>query len=611
MRRYIIYIIGLRALALLALFCLLACTSDDADRLPTSPDGKASIELALNIATPSVVRGVTRMSATNVQSSGNFRGIQDLWLVPFTKQGEIVSGDTPLPLIQGVGLTIDDELGAAKKFFFDPDAMMIQIGTASFLAYGRATVENDDPFVNGSLTASYTSSNNFAPANVTFTPVVIPANTDDETKADNIAQYLTNIATAGDWYQDDDTKGLFNEFANIHNAIPEPFAGSSTNILKHVNETYEAVSDDMADGALKTAILAAITDNHYVTVEVTNEVTTITTLVGSATEGDKYDMTGYPASLPDGVAAMKWNGSEFESKPGNNFGSYAYPAELYYYANSRIYTSTEKKEDEYKSTDTWTSFTAREYENKGTNGEGATVQHDTRSIALIDPLQYGVACLEVQIRAGLANLYHAGTGTVALSQSTTEPAKLGTFPLTAILIGGQHIQGFDFTPKYPEEPTDPAEKEEDKEYIIYDSSIADDKVCLGDFIKDGENANFSKSLYTLTLQTKRDNSVKLVLEFLNNSGSAFKCNSGIIYPDTKFYLMASVVNLETSDLERDKQVLTKDHKSTVRLTISDLSSAYNALPSLSSDKVRLFETVTAGISTWKTGDIPSTEIHNW
>lgn len=605
-----IYIIGTRALALLALIAIVGCSSDDCDSQTT---GKVAVDMVLSVANPSVSRGVTRMSAVTTQNNGGFRGIQDLWLVPFTKQGEIVSGDTPLNLITSEGQTIAASNGTAK-YFFDPDVMSIQIGTASFLAYGRATIDGNNPFANGSLTASYTSSNNFAPANVTFTPVVIPANTDDETKAANIAQYLTNIATAGNWYQNDDTKGLFNEFANIHNAIPEPFAGSSTNILEHVNKTYETVNSSMSDGALKTAILNAIKDSHYVTFN----GTAVTALSGS-----DYNITGYPASLPDGVAGMKWNGTAFESKPGNNFGSYVYPAELYYYANSRIYTSTEKKEEEYKTNDTWASFTAREYENKGTNNEGATVQHSTRSIALINPLQYGVACLAVQIRAKIPTGGEAGNKIYAFDDNYGEPSvalsptvgeSKGTFPLTAILVGGQNKQGFDFTPKYPDETATGYSAAEDPEFIIYDRNIVSENICLGDLIENDvtdEDDHFSAPLYTLTLQTKKDKSVKLVLEFENNTSSPFKCKSGIIYPGTKFYLMASVVNLESSDAEKDQQVLTKDHMSTVRLTISNLSNAYNALPSLSSDKVRVFETVTAGISSWQTGSSSSTEIYNW
>ena len=607
-----IYNIGSRATVLLALIAIVGCSSDDCDSLTTTTDGKVAVDMVLSVATPSMSRGVTRMSDVITQNNGDFRGIQDLWLVPFTKAGAIDAGDTPLELLTSEGQTIAASNGAAK-YFFDPEAMMMQIGTASFLAYGRATVENNDPFANGSLTASYTSSNNFAPANVTFTPNTIPTTAADDTKADNIAQYLTNIATAHDWCNDNDTKDLFYEFANIHNSVAEPFAGSSTNILKHVNETYKTVNSSMSDGALKTAILDAIKDSRYVTFEGT---------AVTALSGTNYNLTGYPASLPDGVAGMKWNGSAFVSQPGNDFGSYVYPAELYYYANSRIYTSTAKKREEYETTDTWASFIAK-YKDKATNEFHFTVDADTRSIALIDPLQYGVACLAVQIRAKIPTGGEEGNKIYAFDDNYGSPSvaltptvgnTLGTFPLTAILVGGQHKQGFDFTPKFPDETATGYSAAEDPEFIIYDRNIVSENICLGDLIEDDatdENDHFSDPLYTLTLQTKKDKSVKLVLEFKNNTDSPFKCKSGIIYPGTKFYLMASVVNLDSSDDEKDKQVLTKDHKSTIRLTISNLSNAYNALPSLSSDKVRVFETVTAGISQWQTGGTPSTEIHNW
>lgn len=602
---------------LLAVLCLLGCTSNDVDlQQPMPLDGQVAVEVALNVATPSVGRGATRMSAVNTQNDNNFRGVQDLWLVPFMKEGEIVSGDTPLSPVTSEGQTITATNGAAK-FFFAPDAMRIRIGTASFLAYGRATVASGGPLVNGSLTASYNNTPmNFTPSAVTFTPDVIPADADDATKADRIAAYLTSIATAGNWNQNNDTKELFYDFANIHNSVAEPFAGSSTNILKHVNKTYQIVSSSISDGALKNAILEAITAPQYVTVE----GTTITALSGT-----DYDMTGYPANLPDGVAGMLWNGSAFESRPGNNFGSYVYPAELYYYANSQIYTSPQKMEDQYVTTatateeaDTWATFIAK-YKDKTTKTFHTTVTEDTRSIALRDPLQYGVACLAVQIQAKIPTggepghkiyAFDDNYGYPSVALTSTVGTTLGTFPLTAILVGGQHIQGFDFTPKYPDETATGYSVENDPEYIIYDQSIAGENICLGDFIQ-GTTDNFSTPLYTLTLQTKKDQSVKLVLEFENNTTSPFKCKSGIIYPGTKFYLMASVVNLESSDAEKDQQVLTKDHMSTVRLTISNLSNAYNALPSLSSDKVRVFETVTAGISSWQPGSSPSTEIYNW
>ena len=585
----------------MALWCIVACTTTDEVPSPDVVQKYVSARFSLSVDSHS--GGTTRMSAANTQNSDIFLGVKDLWLVPFEKAGVITATDAPLDLVTTTAENIEPAAGY-KKYFFSPNMMRMQIGMASFLAYGRADTDGSSPESHGALTASYTASNDFTPANVTFKPVGIPTNAGDATKADLIAQYLTSIATAGPengkWYQDNTTATYFNNFANIHNGVPERFAGSSTNILRHVNETYNTVSTNMADGVLKTAILAAITNTQYVTFADGK----ITALQGSAAGG--YNLTGYPATLPDGVAGMLWKGTSFASEPGNDFDRYAYPAELYYFANSRIFTSEEDKQNSYLETDNWADFIDREFEHKGDDGEGATVEYNTRSIALVEPLQYGVSCLVVQLRAGKDKL-------LAFDDNYNEPSielTAGMFPLKGILIGGQHIQQFDFTPKYSEETTE-TDVPEDREYIIYDKSIASEGVCLGDFIKGATADNFSTPLYTLALQTKRGKSVKLVLEFENNSNNAFTCASGVIYPGTKFYLMASIVNMDESGDEKDEQVLTKDYKSTVRLTISNLSSAYNALPSLRSDKVRLFETVTAGISTWKTGSSASTGLYNW
>jgi hypothetical protein len=604
----------------------MGCTT--ADEIPSTDVTGEAVPVSILLSVAANNGGHTRMSADNTQNNNNFRGIQDLWLVPFKKtftesDKKIAAGDTPMSLIQDTGETIANDKEKAAKFFFQPNMMKMYVGTSAFLVYGKAT-NSGNKDSNGSLTASYDAAKDFTPANVTFSPDVIPAGADDGTKEGYIATYLTNIATAGNWYHDNDTKDLFYQFANINGSVAAPFAGSSTNILKHVNRTYKTVKG-IADGDLKTAIMNAIKDNRYVTFDV--DLDSITEMKGSATEGEKYDMTGYPATLPDGVAGMLWNGSKFVSQPGNNIGSYVYPAELYYYANSRIYTSTKSMENEYVTSatataetpaDTWGSFIAK-YENKGTDELGTTVEADTRSIALIDSLNYGVACLEVKIRAKVPSESNVANAIYAFDDNYSYPSVVlkgaeadgkGTFPLTAILVGGQNKQGFDFTPKYPDETATDYSAGDDPEYIIYDKTIADAGVCLGKYIQ-GTTANYSPSLYTLTLQTKKDKSVKVVLEFENNTSSPFKCKSGIIYPGTKFYLMASVVNVETSDKEKDQQVLTKDHKSTVLLTISNLENAYNALPSLSSDKVRVFETVTAGISSWQTGSNASVELHNW
>lgn len=632
--RYYINKVGLCTLTLLTLGIMIACSRADDDASSIDGDlGIVPVELALSVSS-SRPAASTRMTSSVVQSSGsNFRGIQDLWLIPFTKQGKIVSGDVPVNLITDAALTMDAKESSASELKqcyddeIDPHHSM-RIGIASFLAYGRAKTASGNEVQQGSLAVSYTnttpiSSSNFVPGSITISPVSIHP----EGVSSKIAEYLTNIANAGKETVDGkwctttsnaELQDLFKQFANYKDVAYEPFAGSSTNILTYVNNWYTTVNG-LAEDGLRNAVLAAIKDPQYVTFDESTQK--ITALVGTAEEHE--DMTGYPAGLPDGSVGLRWEESTNQFVPfyGNPLNRYVYPAELYYFSNSRIYTSASSKKEKYTtSSEVWNTFIENEYENKGDENEGALVDAQTRSIALIEPLQYGVACLDVKIQADCSEsgddnnkiyAYNDDYQAPTIELTPTDGNTLGTFPVTAILIGGQRKQGFEFTPKYPDETVEGYLADEDPEYIIYDSSIADEKICLGDFIMTSSSDNFSPSLYTLALQSKIEQSVKVVLEFENNSGHDFLCESGIIYNGTKFYLMASVVNQETSEEEKDKQVLTKDHMTTIKLTIKGLSSAYNSLPNLSSDKVRIFETVTAGIKQWEDGSTKSHEVYNW
>jgi hypothetical protein len=113
------------------------------------------------------------------------------------------------------------------------------------------------------------------------------------------------------------------------------------------------------------------------------------------------------------------------------------------------------------------------------------------------------------------------------------------------------------------------------------------------------------------LQTKDELSMKVVLEFENNSGKEFISENGVICNGTKFYMMATVV--PPGDMGVEQRVLTRGYMTTIKLTIGSLKSAYNALPNLRSDKLRLFDTVEAGIRKWREddGQTGDHEVHNW
>jgi hypothetical protein len=286
------------------------------------------------------------------------------------------------------------------------------------------------------------------------------------------------------------------------------------------------------------------------------------------------DFSDYPGTLPDGSAVIKWDGTKFAYE---SFPDYAYPAERYFYANSRIVTSNASQSTHYGNE--WSTVVSQ-------YTDGDVVASTTQSVAIKNPLSYGVAGMEIHVKAS--------SGTIG--DYSSQPITLGdnTFPLTAVIVGSQVKQNCFF------EPDDPTNQEED-EYLIYDKQIKDEGVYLK-----GEQ---SKAVYTLGLQTKDDVSLKVVLEFENNRTTAFTSENGVIHPGTKFYMLASVVPPGTGEI--GKRVMTRGHMTVVNLTIGSLKTAYNALPNLRSDKLRLFDVVEAVVHKWQPGQTGEHEVYNW
>ena len=591
-RKYLYYIIGTRATALLALLALVGCTSDDAALSepipePTPADGKVAVELALCVS-PSQL-ATTRMSIAATQREG-FRPIENVWMMPFDGNG---NAGVPFNL----PLSTSPYTADNNRHFLN-NALDIIIGTKSFLCYAKPkdpvtaqTGVTDEKFLNGSIVSMLPALAENTPANISFSPDQInqgdiaAKNSDsDNGRAAGIATYLTNIAKVTEW-TDEVLAPRLESFKNKNNGVYLPIAGSSRNLEKWVNMLYS----DIQGLAGVDNIVAAIEDETYVAV--TN---------GSPKKSISFkDDYQFPVDLPDGIATIQWinysenpENSKFVYQNTDRYNEYAYPAELCYYVESAIKTSTESKASSYANNKTWEDI-LDDY------GTGTVVSADTRSVALTEPLQYGVSCLKTQIKA-VPQEYSGGTGllgynadpqtdVVPLAGSTTNTQ--GTFPLTAILVGGQTKQDYTLSPLYPDETADGYDPTRDPEYVIYDKSIANEGICLGDF----QSEDFSTPVYTLVFQTKNDKSVKMVLEFLNNSGKDFQCEDGIIYNGTKFYMVASIV-LAVASEDYSKRIFTKDYMTTAQVTISGRSKAYNSLPSLNSDKIRLFTEVQAGSS---------------
>ena len=607
---------------MLAVLGLLGCTSSDAtiDRDDPQPpvvnNGRVAVDLALSVSTTSGnSSATTRMVADKVQASGNFRGIQDLKLIPLNSEGNVAGS-----MLQGLERVED------KNYYFSHQIIDLNIGTSRFLCYAKAKHDaNPDPAKNGALTAFFPSSlsdNNYL-TDISFTPKQISPSgvvtSDDYLRARNLAGYLTRIATAGNWLSYDKLQDLYNLFTGNGNLI----AGSSANVKALVNKLYQQVNGlTIPDGntdaqTAKTKILEKILDG--VTYEGSGNDLVITSLDGTSTTRD-----GYPGNigLPDGAAAMRWVATKptdatddgypkfvpqvkvpaGNTMPLSDHDRFAYPPELYYYIDSPIKTSESSKESAYQS--------AKWVDKEGDDGVLNKYEHDdavvastTRSVAVKNPLDYAVGCLVSRIQAVSDNLEDNSQAAKdeegASSTIVVAPVSVsdGNFPLTGIQIDGQYKQTYEFLP-IADTNTNKA-----TEYIVYDKDIT------GVYLTSTQ----SGPAYTLAYQSRDGKPVDIVLEFLNNSGKLFYgYQNGIVYPGTKFYLIGQIwpPNPEASTENIDCRVFTKDHISSVQLTIQSLQNAYNVIPDLKTAQYAI-KVDNVAVTQWSDGGSQNHELYNW
>ena len=171
---------------------------------------------------------------------------------------------------------------------------------------------------------------------------------------------------------------------------------------------------------------------------------------------------------------------------------------------------------------------------------------ETKSVAIEEPLQYGVARLQMTLKAITENpLRDSKDATVTYSATNG-------FKLTGVIIGGQHTVGFDFKPKEPQSDVNAR--------FIYDTQVGNH-----------EN-NAAITVNTLVLQSYDGEKVPVILELVNNTGQKFAGNDGIIYPNTKFYLVgqldpANATNKDAANVAAAKErVFTQDYTTKVAMT---------------------------------------------
>ena len=537
-----------RVCLFLVIFVMTGCIDDE---LPQEPETDEAVVADIAFTVSKEARPATRMSAAVVQEAGKaYRGIEMRHIVPFAiGSASKVSVSNMPKAFQVYG---DGEKPVDNRAYYYYEDCVLMSGVNAFLCYGRATSASSNKHVNGSLLETFPA--DMAPKDVRFSLEAIAE--DVHPTATALADYMTAIANAEGW-KDATNATLGVMYLNFLNKTEvdgggEPLPGSADNVKAYTKDLKTTLNNlslsDPTDLAIRTAIIAAI-DNY-----------------NSA-------WNGFPASigLPDGAAVIRWTGTKFETQLNtttladiNGIDRYAYPAELYYYGNSRIYTSTiDKREEKY--TDREWALILADYEYSD-----GVVSPNTTSVAIKEPLQYGVAHVQIKIKkTESSNLKDASGADI--------PVGSANFPVTGIVIGGQLPVGFDFTPT----TAYPLYSEADMKFI-YDNQLP--ALYLS------SSADASQLINTLVLQTYDKKKVPIAVELTNNSGVDFKGLGGKILNGTKFYLVGEIDPEQFKDDSRTEirdRVFTQDYTTTLNIKVTGLEKAYNVVPNLLSPRLEM------------------------
>lgn len=553
----------LSATALMGAVSFSACSSsDDVVDNPDFLPEKNAVKAQFAISLPSNVNApVTRMIATDVQQADNsFLGMQDIVMIPFaTKPANADASQLGEPISLGdIGYNGLQQLTGSTANYKVYSDVTVPLGTSAFLFYAQTQEQNSKTteykFTNGSTIK--TAPSTAGKAGYTFAPDTIfigdYTSTTDNVIGNNIITYLTQIAQTPNWTNNSTTtpnEGL----RNLYEAFTSLKAGSSFSVQRVVKDLYNSIKNNT--DALSQAIVTRIT-------------TTYASVSGGGDLIFNNNISGYPANLnlPDGAAKITCNATSGVFSFDNNLNQYAFPAALWYRANTAIKVSNNKQTNTsnlYAGKTTW----------GGTDGvlslytDGSSVTSTTRSIALEDSIQYAVGRLDVQVQCADVTL---------LDQKGNEvTVPTDGFPVSAILVGGQKPVNFLFT-----EPIGT------KEYTIYDKATG----------VNAKNGSFDGTNYTLALETAAGTDVNIAIELENTTGVDFYGQNGQIIPaDSKFYLSTALSANDAT--ETGGKIFKQDFYTQAKLTIKKgtsadtnsegLGAATNTIPDLRTPQLEL------------------------
>ena len=519
---------------MLGMMIISCSTSDDMPEQvnETIPLEAKQVDLLVSISSKA---SNLRQAPTLTHRAPTFSTMDLMVAIPYRTNGaNVTASDNPL-----IDLVGANESNLAKKYDAEKyntyyvNTCHLMTSTDRMLVYGKAKPVSNEKKINGELSPLPTDRKKTA--DIQFSLTSIRESTTPHADALALANYMTSIANTTGWSTTDDPtlKSYYLDFIRMGSEGAGLMSGAAANIKAFVAALKALLTG--RDDALSTAIIDNIDDD------------------------DAIEENTYPQSLglPDGAAAIRWTGSQFEVKTTttqldniNGINRYTYPAELMFFVDSPIRTSAEEvSETTYQSnTQLWSAFLDTYY-----NGSTA-VTTDTKAVAVANPIQYGVAKLDLTLTGMSATLMDA-------KDKIVPNADMSTMPLRGVIIGGQHTVGFNMKPQGEQTDVDGR--------FIYETTV--------------DATNFATEGYktsTLVLQSYDNEKVPVILEFENNTGHAFVGKDGTVYPGARFYLIAMADPANKGEGDFAGRVFTQDYTTRMSMSVTSLAKAYTCMPDL-------------------------------
>ena len=469
----------------------------------------------------------TKMTAEITQSDGVFRGVERLYIVPFNTETPEVEPDAPRlgdhnVSLGSVGINRGGLVQNNNSHLFNsayPPNGMNRVLTYAKAPDGRGSESKETKHSYG---------------------VLYPEGIENPSVANDIVFHLEPVLETRQELQE--AESVADDLLEQLNVVMSMMGSSKNASILNIFDAVKRENHILACSYptfdhLRNEIQSALLRIPFESMALIEEIGLVSQAVSAFSQTLSDAGSTFPSSygVPEGTFGFWWNGKEFVRMVGGvnialvEPSSYCYPPGLWYYANSSIETS-----DDPKVVDQYVSANAEWNDILVHYTDGGSVNTLTESVAIKDPLQYGV-------------------GLLSLSLGTAGTDLVDGCPLTGIIVGDQKDVDFRFMPG-----TGPSR-------YIYDN-------VMGSVLKIGSTGT---STQTLVLETAAGRPVHIALEFRNNTGSTRRCQQGDILPRCKFYV-AGV-------LEAPKEggsVFSKDHITSVTVRINSLRNAYTTVPDL-------------------------------